>query len=130
MEQVRVERLDHLGLIASVIKDIGLIDMLDGRLVPDEPERLTPGEAVAGMILNGLGFATRPLSLTPQFFANKPLDLLLREGIDATMFNRFKLGRTLAEASAYGCDLLFEELACAICAHEGIDLRFNRHYRR
>ena len=25
MEQVRVERLDHLGLIASVIKDLGLI---------------------------------------------------------------------------------------------------------
>ena len=125
MEQVRVERLDHLGLIASVIKDIGLIDMIDRRLVPDEQERLTPGEAVAGMILNGLGFANRPLSLTPQFFANKPLDLLLREGIDATMFNRFKLGRTLEEASAYGCDLLFEELACAICAHEGIDLRFN-----
>ena len=26
MAQVRVERLDHLGLIASVIKDLGLID--------------------------------------------------------------------------------------------------------
>jgi hypothetical protein len=26
MEQVRVERLDHLGLIASVIKDLELID--------------------------------------------------------------------------------------------------------
>jgi transposase len=125
MEQVRVERLDHLGLMASVIKDIGLIDMIDGRLVPDEQERLTPGEAVAGMILNGLGFANRPLSLTPQFFANTPLDLLLREGIDATMLNRFKLGRTLEEASAYGCALLFEELACAICAHEGMDLRFH-----
>ena len=125
MEQVRVERLDHLGLIASVIKDIGLIDMIDRRLVPDDQEVITPGEAVAGMILNGLGFANRPLSLTPQFFANKPLDLLLREGIDAKMFNRFKLGRTLDEASAYGCDLLFEELALAICAHEGIDRRFN-----
>src|SRR4030095_4076691 len=125
MEQVRVERLDHLGLIASVIKDIGLIDMIDRRLVPDEQEVITPGEAVAGMILNGLGFANRPLSLTPQFFANKPLDLLLRAGLDAKMFNRFKLGRTLDEASAYGCDLLFEELALAICAHEGIELRFN-----
>ena len=41
------------------------------------------------------------------------------------MFNRFKLGRTLDEVYAYGCDLLFEELARAICAHEGIDLRFN-----
>jgi transposase len=125
MEQVRVERLDHLGLIASVIKDIGLIDMIDTRLVPDAQEMLTPGETVAGMILNGLGFANRPLSLTPQFFANKPLDLLFRDGVDAEMFNRFKLGRTLDEAHAYGCDLLFEELALAICAQEGIDLRFN-----
>ena len=88
MEQIRVERLDHLGLIASVIKDLGLIDMIDERLVPDEQEVITPGEAVAGMILNGLGFANRPLSLTPQFFANKPLDLLFREGLDAEMFNR------------------------------------------
>jgi transposase len=82
MEQVRVERLDHLGVIASVIKDIGLMDMIDSRLVPDAQERITPGEAVAGMILNGLGFANRPLSLTPPFFANTPLDLLFREGID------------------------------------------------
>src|SRR5919106_6536249 len=125
MEQVRIERLDHLGVIASVIKDVGLINMIDTRLVPDEQEMITPGEAVAGMILNGLGFANRPLSLTPQFFAKKPLDLLFREGIDAEMFNRFTLGRTLDEVHTYGCDLLFEELARAICAHEGIDLRFN-----
>ena len=125
MEQVHVERLDHLGVIASVIKDLGLIDMIDTRLVPDAQEKITPGEAVAGMILNGLGFANRPLSLTPQFFANKPLDLLFRQGIDAEMFNRFKLGRTLDEAYAYGCDLLFEELALSVCAQEGIDLRFN-----
>jgi transposase len=125
MEQVRVERLDHLGLIASVIKDIGLIDMIDTRLVPDDQEMITPGEAVAGMILNGLGFANRPLSLTPQFFANKPLDLLLRQGIEAEMFNRFKLGRTLDDASAYGYDLLLQERALAICAQEGIALRFN-----
>jgi hypothetical protein len=63
--------------------------------------------------------------LTPQFFAHKPLDLLFREGICAEMFNRFKLGRTLDEAHAYGCDLLFQELALAICAQEGIDRRFN-----
>src|SRR5919199_1742656 len=125
MEQVRVERLDHLGLIAAVIKDLGLIDMIDARLVPDEQAVITPGEAMAGMILNGLGFAHRPLSLTPQFFANKPLDLLFRAGIEAEMFNRFKLGRTLDEAHAYGCNLLFEELALAVCTHEGIDLRFN-----
>jgi transposase len=125
MESLRVERLDHFGLIVSVIKNLRLIEMIDARLVPDAQEEITPGEAMAGMILNGLGFTHRPLSLTPQFFANKPLDLLFRQGVHAEMFNRFKLGRTLDEAYDYGCDLLFSELALGVCAQEGIDRRFN-----
>jgi transposase len=125
MISIRVERLDHLGVIAAVIKDLGLIPMINARLVPDAQEAITPGEAIAAMILNGLGFANRPLSLTPQFFASKPLDLLFRAGMSAEMFNRFKLGRTLDEAYTYGCDLLFQELALAVCAQEGIDLRCN-----
>ena len=125
MESVRVERVDHLGVIAEVIKDLGLIEMIDARLVPDSQEDITPGEAVAGMILNGLGFSNRPLSLTPRFFANKPLDLLFHDGVCAEMFNRFKLGRTLDEVYAYGCNLLFGEVAVAVCSHEGIDQRFN-----
>ena len=125
MALVHVERLDHLGLIACMIKDLGLIRMIDARLVPDEQEEITPGEAVAGMILNGLGFANRPLSLTPQFFTNKPLDLLFRPGVRAEMFNRFKLGRTLDDVHAYGCDLLFSELALASCAQERIEQRFH-----
>jgi transposase len=76
------------------------------------------------MILNGLGCAHRPLSLTPQVFANQPLDLVFREGVHAEMFNRFKLGRTLDKAHADGCDLLLSELARAACAQAGIDSRF------
>src|SRR5712691_2073580 len=125
MALVTVERLDHLGLIAEVIKDIGLIDMIDTRLVPDSQEEITPGAAVAGMILNGLGCANRPLSLTPPFFADKPLDLLFREGMCAEMCNRFQLGRTLAAVHAYGGNLLLRARAVAVCAHEGIALRFN-----
>jgi len=125
MEAICVERIDHLGLIASVINDLGLVSMIDARLKPDEQEAITPGEALKGMILNGLGFANRPLSLTPQFFAGKPLDLLFRPGVEADMFNRFKLGRTLDEVNIYGCDLLFSEIALAVCQQEAIDQRFN-----
>jgi len=120
MESVHVERLDHLGLIASVMQDLGLMNMIDARLMPKEQEEITPGEAVAGMVLNGLGFANRPMSLTPQFFANKPLDLRLREGVRAEMCNRCKLGRTLDEVQTYGCDLLLSALALAVCVQEGI----------
>jgi hypothetical protein len=65
MEQVRVERFDYLGVIVAVMNDLGLMDMIDTRLVPDTQEMIMPGEAMAGMILNTVGFANRPLSLTP-----------------------------------------------------------------
>ena len=98
MEQVRVERLDHIGVLVSVIKAVGLMDLIDTRLVPAQQALLTPGAAVAGMMLKGLGFANRPLSLTPQFCASTPLDRLCREGLAAERFNRVTLGRTLDDA--------------------------------
>jgi len=67
MEDLQVERLDHLGIISGVIKDLGLIERIDARIDPDANEEISTGEAVAGMLLNGLGFTQRPLSLTPQF---------------------------------------------------------------
>jgi transposase len=97
--------------------------MIDTRLVPDEQAVITPGEAVAAMIRKGLGCANRPVSCTPQCVANTPLALLWREGIEAERCNRFQRGRTLEEASAYGCALLCEALALAICAHAGIARR-------
>lgn len=64
--------------------------LIDARLKPDDQEAITPGKAVTGMLLNGLGFAHRLLPLTPPLFASKPLDPLFRPGIDASMFNRFQ----------------------------------------
>jgi transposase len=124
MASVCVERLDHLGVVASVIKDLGIVEMVDARLGLHDQEEITAGEAVAGMILNGLGFSDRPLTLPPQFFVHKPLDLLFREGVRAEMFNRFKLGRTLDEAHTYGGDLLFSALSLAVCSQERIETRF------
>ena len=99
--------------------------MIDTRLGRHKEEEITTGEAVAGMILNGFGFSKRPLSLTPQFFTTKPLDLLLRPGVRPDLFNRFTLGRSLDAVYTYGCDLLLSELALAVCAHEGLAQRFN-----
>ncbi len=125
MAQTDVERLNHRGMLVSVIKDVSFMDMMHARLVPDRQAVLPPGEATAGMVLNGLGFANRPLSLTPQFFASKPLDPLCHGGIRAAMYNRFKRGRTIEAAGADGCDRLLHDLALGVCAREGIDLRFN-----
>ena len=125
MDVVKVERMDHLGIIAGVIQDLGIMEMIDSRIAPNEQEEISTGEAIAGMILNGLGFSNRPISLTPQFFENKPMALLFRDGVSADSFNRFKLGRSLDKAFSYGCDMLFSEIALSVCQQEGIDLRFN-----
>jgi len=103
---------------------MGLIEMIDARLGLDDQEGITTGEALAGMILNGWGFSDRPMSLTPQFFANKPVGLLFRDGVSAEHFNRFKLGRSLDKTFSYGCDTLFSEVALAVCQQEGIAQTF------
>jgi len=125
VETVKVERLDHLGIIAGVIKELEIVEMIDARIVPDDQEEISTGVSVAGMIINGLGFSNRPISLTPQFFKNKPVELLFREGVLAEHFNRFKLGRSLDKIYSYGCDLLFSEIAFSACQQEEINLRFN-----
>jgi transposase len=125
MKIIKIERLDHLGLISGVIKDLRIVEMIDSRITTDDQEEITTGEAIAGMIINGLGFSNRPLSLTPQFFENKPLDLFFREGVEASMFNRFKLGRSLDKVYTYGCNPLFSEIASSVCQRERVDLRFN-----
>lgn len=127
MESLKVSRLDHLGIISGVIDDLGLVQAIDARLQKDKNglEEISPGETIKGMILNGLGFVSKPLSLTPLFFQNKPLEILFRAGVKAEDFNRFKLGRTLEQIFDYSADKLFSELSFDVCLQEGIDQRFN-----
>jgi transposase len=124
---LEIKRLDHLGIVAGVIKDLKLIEAIDQRLqkAENDQEMITPGEAIAGMIMNGLGFSDRPLSLTPQFFETKALETLFRPGVSADYFNRHKLGKVLDTAHDYGCEQLFYELSSQSCVQERIDMRFN-----
>lgn len=124
MEIVAVERVDHHGIVMGVIKDLGLVEQINLHLGISPDEKITAGEAVAGMIVNGLGFTDRPMTLTPQFFSNCPLEILFRDGVQSDDFNRFKLGRTLDRICAFGCDAWFALLAQSVCKKEGIDTRF------
>jgi transposase len=124
MEIMEVKRLDHLGVVMGVIKELGIIRMIDDRIKPDSRENVTTGEAIAAMILCGLGFTESPLSLTPQFFTHKAIENLFGEKVEADQFNRFKLGRSLDDAFEYGCDLLFAEVAKEACVREGVQTQF------
>ena len=45
-----IKRLDHFGLAAGEIKDLGLIELSDSHFEKDDKENISTGEAVAGMI--------------------------------------------------------------------------------
>lgn len=120
-----IERLDHLGIVSGVIKDLKIIELIDEKLGIHKDESISAGETVAGMIINGLGFSNKPMSLTPLFFEHIPLELLFREGVKADDFNRFKLGRILDRCHGYGTELLFSEIALKVCQQEKVDTRFN-----
>lgn len=53
---VAVERLDHLGMVAGVCEEIGLRAYFD-RLDEGIHARVSLGQAVQAMVLNGLGSA-------------------------------------------------------------------------
>ena len=83
MTEYKTETIEHLGLISSMIDELGIVETIDNTIKQDKNEKkVTIGEAVKAMLLNGLGFVNRQLYLVPQFFENKPLDLLIKKGIE------------------------------------------------
>src|SRR5438552_10394717 len=109
-EQYRNERLDHLGIVAGVCREIGLVEWLDRQAGPKR-NLVSIGTAIMAMVLNGLGFSNRQMYLVPQFFANKPVEHLLGEGISADMLHDDCLGRTLDWISEHDPTALFAGIA-------------------
>src|SRR5262245_56076586 len=91
---MRVERVDHLGIVAGICREIGLAEYLDAVAGPTQ-QQVSVGIATEAMILNGLGFSNRRLYLVSQFFATKPVEHLLGAGITAKRLHDDCLGRTL-----------------------------------
>jgi transposase len=104
--------LDHLGLVAGMVDELGLESLVDRVIVQDHKQRnVSIGKCIKAMILNGLGFVNRTLYLMPHFFKDKPVELLLGEGIKAQYLNDDTLGRALDAIYDYGATDLYAQLA-------------------
>ena len=108
---LKVENLDHLGIVAGLIDEIGIVELLDERLGTDPREKISTGIAVKAMLLNGLGFVSAPLYLFEHFFKGKATEKLLGEGIKAENLNDDRLGKALDELYEGGLSDIF----LAIC---------------
>lgn len=106
-----IKRLDHLGLIAAFCHEIGLPGIVD-RIIPKYSEhKVSHGDAVLAMILNGLGFHSRTLHLFSDFFETKPVAKLLAKDIDAHHLTDDVLGRTLDALYEADVSALYQTIA-------------------
>ena len=90
-----IQTINHLGLVAGIIDDIGLEQIINEVVGSDPRELITSGQVVKGILLNGLGFTSQPLYLFPNFFEDKATEHLIGEGIKAEYLNDDKIGRVM-----------------------------------
>ena len=70
-QDLQSQRLDHPGIVAGIGHEIGLIEVIDTHL--EEPQRkVSIGQAVQAMVINGPGFVSRPLWRMPRCITASP----------------------------------------------------------
>jgi len=109
---ISIKNLDHLGLVAGMIDELGIESEIN-TLIPtnEKKKQLSFGTLCKAMILNGLGYVNKQLYLTPLFFKDKPLKRLFGFEVDANMFNDDALGRTLDVLYEYGVSKAYTAIA-------------------
>jgi transposase len=108
----RSQVIKHLGLVAGMVDELGLVERIDQLLPKDEERRtLSHGQVVKAMIINGLGFNQRALYLSPLFFQDKPVARLIGAGIEADHINDDVLGRTLDAIYQHGLESFYSQLS-------------------
>ena len=70
-EEINIQNLDHLGIVAGLIDEIGIVRIINNKLGIDVREKISAGTVVKSIVINGLGFVSRPLYLFSQFFEDK-----------------------------------------------------------
>ena len=118
--QIDVQDLDHLGIIAGIVDDIGIVEIIDRELGKHPQEKVSAGQAVKAMILNCMGFLTSPLYLFSEFFAGKATEHLIGEGVTAEHLNESRLGRVMDQLYEYGITLMFVKIASEMSKKFGI----------
>ena len=121
-EQFSSTHLGHLGLVADKIDSLNIVNLIDNRLPISKAHgaKVSYGERVAAMIMNGLGFIDSRLYLFPDFLSDKPLVRLFNRKVQAEWFNDDASGRCLDAISAYGTTKLFTELSLSIGLARGL----------
>ena len=117
---LHITNLDHLGLVAGIIDELGLVELTNTELGEHPLEQVSAGQVVKAMLLNSFGFASAPLYLFSEFFESKPVEHLLGPGVEARHLNDDRLGRVLEQLYEYGTSTFFLQVAQQAVEHFGV----------
>ena len=124
-DNIEVQTINHLGIIAGLIDEIGIVEIINEQLGVRTQEKLTSGIIVKSIILNALGFVSRPLYLFPQFFQDKATEHLFGAGILPEDFNDDKVGRVMDKLYQFGLTKIFLLIALTALNKYGIDHKYS-----
>ena len=123
--KIEVQTINHLGIIAGIIDEIGIVEIINERLGIKPQEKLNSGLIVKSIILNAMGFVSRPLYLFPQFFNDKATEHLFGEGIYPEYFNDDKIGRVMDKLYEFGLNKIFLAITWAACQKYGVNKTYS-----
>ncbi|MHC5746938.1 MAG: IS1634 family transposase [Nostoc sp.] len=114
IENAKIKNIDHLGIVAGLIDEIGIVEIINSQLGIDPREKMTAGKLVKAILINGLGFVSRPLYLFSQFFDDKAIEILLGEDVKSDYINDDKIGRVMDKLYKNGLDNLFMKIVLSV----------------
>jgi transposase len=110
-KDIEIQNIDHLGIVAGIIDAIGLVETINELIGEEKGEKVSPGHVVKAMILNGLGFVSKPLYMFPQYFETIACEHLIGPGVKPEYLNDDKLGRVMDKLFIKGLDATFLKVA-------------------
>jgi transposase len=124
-KEIEIKNLDHLGIVAGLIDEIGIVETINSKLGIDGREKISSGTVVKAILINGLGFVSRPLYLFSQFFEDKGIENLLGCGVKSDYINDDKIGRVMDELYKYGLNSLFIEIVLSVINKFKIETKYS-----
>ena len=126
LTEIEIKNINHLGIVAGIIDELQIVEIINQELGIDEQEIVNSGEIVKAIILNGLGFISQPLYLFPKFFEDKATEHLLGKGILPEHLNDYKIGRVMDKLWDYGLSKIFMLIALSAAKKYKVNLEFSQ----
>ncbi|BAZ85350.1 IS1634 family transposase [Dolichospermum compactum] len=107
IKDLELKKIDHLGIVAGIVDSIGIVEIINNLLGSEPEEKVSAGQVVKAMILNGLSMMSQPLYMFPTFFELIACEHLIGVGVKPEYLNDDKLGRVLDKLFIKGLDTVF-----------------------